>query len=174
MAAVYSSSRLFRYLTKSAGFVISRKNVHVQPISGYIVKATKTEGKDKDVQTITVDAKVDISPLNGVPEEHVKPRKVRIFVPAQSAMQSGTHDTRSWRIEFDQRERWENPLMGWTSSADPLSTLNVDFNTREDAMVFCEQNGWDYFIENEHKSIPKQKSYGANFSWNKRTRVSTK
>ena len=34
--------------------------------------------------------------------------------------------------------------------------------------------GWDYFIENEHKPSPKKKSYGANFSWDKRTRISSK
>ena len=58
----------------------------------------------------------DIQPITGVPEEHVKTRLVRIFIPAKNAMQSGVYGTRRWKIEFDTRERWENPLMGWTSS----------------------------------------------------------
>lgn len=59
---------------------------------------------------------MDISSLSGVPEEHIKTRTVRIFVPARNAMQSGTYGLRRWKIEFDVRERWENPLMGWIST----------------------------------------------------------
>ena len=57
----------------------------------------------------------DVSMLSGVPEEQLKSRRIRIYTPAKNAMQSGTHRTHKWRIEFDTRERWENPLMGWTS-----------------------------------------------------------
>lgn len=31
-------------------------------------------------------------------------------------MQSGTNNVNNWEMEFDNRERWENPLMGWSSS----------------------------------------------------------
>lgn len=31
-------------------------------------------------------------------------------------MQSGTNNINRWQIDFDTRERWENPLMGWTST----------------------------------------------------------
>lgn len=58
----------------------------------------------------------DITTLTGVPEEHIKTRKVHIFVPAKSAMQSGINSTKKWRMDFDTRERWENPLMGWAST----------------------------------------------------------
>ena len=54
--------------------------------------------------------------LSGVPDEHTHDRRVRIYIPAKNAMQSGTYGTRRWRIEFDTRERWENPLMGWAST----------------------------------------------------------
>lgn len=30
-----------------------------------------------------------------------------------------------WKITFDERQRWENPLMGWASTADPLSNSEV-------------------------------------------------
>nr|KAG5693144.1 hypothetical protein BaRGS_025503 [Batillaria attramentaria] len=99
---------------------------------------------------------------------------VRIFIPARNAMQSGSYGMRRWKIEFDVRERWENPLMGWTSTGDPLSNMEVTFSTKEDAMAFCEKNGWDFFIEEPKKPTFKKKSYGANFSWDKKTRVSTK
>ena len=34
--------------------------------------------------------------------------------------------------------------------------------------------GWNWFVEKEQKPKKKVKSYGNNFSWNKRTRTSTK
>jgi len=131
------------------------------------------KGEKKGNITIP-DEKVDISCITGVPEEHVKPRLVRIFTPAANAMQSGTFNTRRWRMEFDERERWENPLMGWCSTGDPLSNTEVNFHSKADAIAFCEKNGWNWFVEKEQKPKKKVKSYGNNFSWNKRTRTSTK
>ncbi|GAB5567269.1 NADH dehydrogenase [ubiquinone] iron-sulfur protein 4 [Prionailurus iriomotensis] len=128
----------------------------------------------RDAQLITVDEKLDITTLTGVPVEHIKTRKVRIFVPARNNMQSGVNNTKKWKMEFDTRERWENPLMGWASTADPLSNMVLTFSTKEDAAAFAEKNGWSYDIEEKKVPKPKSKSYGANFSWNKRTRVSTK
>ncbi|KAL5014874.1 hypothetical protein ScPMuIL_009144 [Solemya velum] len=129
---------------------------------------------EKQVQTLTVDEKMDISSISGVPEEHIKTRYVRIYVPTRNSLQSGTFNTRNWRLDFDTRERWENPLMGWTSTADPLSNMSVQFSSSEDAVEFCEKNGWEYFVEEPKKSVLKNKSYGANFSWNKRTRLAMK
>ncbi|XP_072870870.1 NADH dehydrogenase [ubiquinone] iron-sulfur protein 4, mitochondrial isoform X1 [Chlorocebus sabaeus] len=132
------------------------------------------QDQTQDTQLITVDEKLDLSTLTGVPEEHIKTRKVRIFVPARNNMQSGVNNTKKWKMEFDTRERWENPLMGWASTADPLSNMVLTFRTKEDAVSFAEKNGWSYDVEERKVPKPKSKSYGANFSWNKRTRVSTK
>ena len=40
-------------------------------------------------------------------------------------LQSGNANAHLWEITWDTKEFWSNPLMGWTSSADPLSTLTV-------------------------------------------------
>ncbi|CAL8345659.1 unnamed protein product [Lota lota] len=128
----------------------------------------------QDSQLITVDEKLDISSLTGVPEEHIKTRKVRIFVPTKTAMQSGVNGTKKWKIDFDTRERWENPLMGWASTADPLSNMVLNFSSKEDAIAFAEKNGWSYDVTEKRSAKPRVKSYGANFSWDKRTRRSAK
>ncbi|XP_071482410.1 NADH dehydrogenase [ubiquinone] iron-sulfur protein 4, mitochondrial-like [Diadema antillarum] len=120
------------------------------------------------------DKGMDITTVSGIPEEHIKTRRVRIFVPAQNAMQSGTNNIHRWKMEFETRERWENPLMGWTSTGDPLSNVDVSFRTKEEAIRFAEKNGWWYEVEERQVPKPKSKSYGANFSWDKKTRVSTK
>ncbi|CAF1051833.1 unnamed protein product [Adineta ricciae] len=113
-----------------------------------------------------------IGPLSGVPRDIFKERRCRIFVPARAATQSGTNNTKKWKVEWDTKERWENPLMGWASSADPHSSVMVEFSSKEDAMIYCERYKYEVV---EPPSRPHfRKTYGANFSWNKKTRVSTK
>uniref|UniRef100_A0A9J8DIK4 NADH dehydrogenase [ubiquinone] iron-sulfur protein 4, mitochondrial n=1 Tax=Cyprinus carpio carpio TaxID=630221 RepID=A0A9J8DIK4_CYPCA len=99
------------------------------------------EQQGQGSQLITVNEKLDITTLTGVPEEHIKTRKVRIFVSARNAMQSGVKNTQKWKMDFDTRERWENPLMGWSSTGDPLSNMVLAFSTKEDAIAFAEKNG---------------------------------
>ncbi|KAG8326201.1 NADH dehydrogenase Fe-S protein subunit 4 ndufs4 [Homalodisca vitripennis] len=131
---------------------------------------------DKQIEEgyITIDSPVDISKVTGVPEEHIKSRRVHIFQTVKNAMQSGTDNVGQWSMQFETRERWENPLMGWASTGDPLSNMSIQFRSKDDAIDFCEKNGWQWFLEAEKEVKPKVKSYGFNFSWNKRTRVSTK
>merc|ERR1712226_1294061 len=123
---------------------------------------------------ITVEGAMDVALTSGMPEEERKERLVRIFKPAKNAMQSGTAGIKRWKIEFDNQQRWENNLMGWSSSADPLSNMLIDFATKEDAVAFAERHGWAYELEDPKERAPKTKSYALNFSWNKRTRKSTK
>uniref|UniRef100_A0A4Y7MSL0 NADH dehydrogenase [ubiquinone] iron-sulfur protein 4, mitochondrial n=1 Tax=Daphnia pulex TaxID=6669 RepID=A0A4Y7MSL0_DAPPU len=129
---------------------------------------------EKNDGLITVENKVDISILTGVPQEHITTRHVRIWKPVKHAMQSGTNNTHKWKMEFESRERWENPLMGWASSGDPLSNMQLSFGNKEEAIAFCEKNGWDYSVNEVVEKQPRPKSYGINFSWNKKTRTSTK
>lgn len=58
---------------------------------------------------------MDITRITGVPEEHIKSRLVRISTATKNPMQSGTDNTGFWQMQFETRERWENPLMGWAS-----------------------------------------------------------
>ncbi|XP_043476264.1 NADH dehydrogenase [ubiquinone] iron-sulfur protein 4, mitochondrial [Leptopilina heterotoma] len=123
---------------------------------------------------ITVTTEENVGIVSGVPEEHIKNRTVRIYQPAKNAMQSGTNNTNFWQIEFETRERWENPLMGWTSTGDPMSNVKVDFETKEEAMQHCKKMGWQFSVQKSSDDQPKQRTYGTNFSWNRRTRVTTK
>jgi len=131
--------------------------------------------KDLGEKYITIESeKGAVGIVSGVPDEHIKTRTVRIYQPAKNAMQSGTNNIHHWEICFDTRERWENPLMGWCSSGDPLQATRVQFTSKEEAIQHCESMGWKYLVQKENISNPKPRSYGTNFSWNKRTRVSTK
>ncbi|KAF1587697.1 UNVERIFIED_CONTAM: NADH dehydrogenase [ubiquinone] iron-sulfur protein 4, mitochondrial, partial [Eudyptes robustus] len=133
--------------------------------------------ESKPKEAITVQQSVDeFQDLSGVPEEHKSERRAIIFRPVRNAMQSGWNGTQIWKIELDNQERWENPLMGWSSTADPLSniSMNLDFASQEDAISFCEKNQWPYEVETPQERQIKPKNYGSNFHWNKRTRVGTK
>uniref|UniRef100_A0AC11EI55 NADH:ubiquinone oxidoreductase subunit S4 n=1 Tax=Ovis aries TaxID=9940 RepID=A0AC11EI55_SHEEP len=116
------------------------------------------QDQTRDTQLITVDEKLDITTLTGVPEEHIKTRKARIFVPARNNMQSGVNNTKKWKMEFDTRERWENPLMGWASTADPLSNLVLTFSTKEDAIAFAEKNVFGHAIWHVGSQFSNQQS----------------
>ena len=47
------------------------------------------------------------------------------------------------RIQFDHQARWENETMGWGSTGDPLSNLELDFASKEDAELYCQRMGID-------------------------------
>jgi NADH dehydrogenase (ubiquinone) Fe-S protein 4 len=53
--------------------------------------------------------------------------------------------------------RWENPLMGWQSSADFMNGHRIQFKTKEDAINFANKQGYEYFVQepNERKFRPK-------------------
>lgn len=55
-----------------------------------------------------------------------------------------------------------------------MSNLKIQFGDKTEAINFCEKNGWKWYLEAEPKTKSRAKSYANNFSWNKRTRTSTK
>eukprot|EP00591_Stephanopyxis_turris_P006156 CAMPEP_0195524612 /NCGR_PEP_ID=MMETSP0794_2-20130614/24532_1 /TAXON_ID=515487 /ORGANISM="Stephanopyxis turris, Strain CCMP 815" /LENGTH=259 /DNA_ID=CAMNT_0040654865 /DNA_START=44 /DNA_END=823 /DNA_ORIENTATION=+ len=92
-------------------------------------------------------------------------RLATIARPAQHAMTSGTYKFRHWRVTFDHQESWTNHLMGWNSSADSLQQLNLKFETKEQAMKFCERQGIKFIVEDplEKDDFKGKKDYGDNF-----------
>lgn len=77
----------------------------------------------------------------------------------------------AWRIEFETKPKWVNPLMGWTSTADPLENVGraaLSFDSEAAARAFCERHGWKFTVKAPapaHKLRPKHRlQYGDNFS----------
>lgn len=102
-------------------------------------------------------------------------RKLTIYCVPKTAMQSGSAQTiqggaPAWRIVAEVESKWSNPLMGWTSTADPLETTlrQLTFFSAEEAAAYCDKMGYKYEIEAPvavNKSVrPKRfQGYGANF-----------
>ncbi|THH20077.1 hypothetical protein EW146_g1189 [Bondarzewia mesenterica] len=103
--------------------------------------------------------------VSGAPAE-LRNRAVRIYKPTRNTMQSGGAKTEKWRIDFDILSggaRWENPLMGWASSADYVQGTRLSFRSKEDAVHFAEKQGWDYYVQPPTvKRIPP-KNYAENY-----------
>lgn len=80
-------------------------------------------------------------------------------------MQSGIKDTRRWEIEFATKARWTNPLMGWTSTDDPMGNVSLKFESKEQAMEFAKKQGWKYDVIEpiEAQDLAGEKSYSYNF-----------
>ncbi|KAL7414104.1 ETC complex I subunit conserved region-domain-containing protein, partial [Mrakia frigida] len=95
-------------------------------------------------------------------------RPVRIYKPSKSTMQSGKAGLNHWRIDFDTLAgsgRWINPLMGWASSADYMQGTSIKFQTEEEAVRFCEKQGWEYIVQKPNVQPFKPKTYSENYTY---------
>jgi len=52
-------------------------------------------------------------------------KKAKIYKPSKTAMQSGVKKFEKWIIEFITKDPGKNPLMGWESSSDTNSEINL-------------------------------------------------
>jgi NADH dehydrogenase (ubiquinone) Fe-S protein 4 len=90
----------------------------------------------------------------------------RIYKASKPATQSGTWHGHHWRMDWDilqKGHRWENPLMGWQSSGDYMQGTHLNFKSKEDAILFAQKQGYEYFVQepNERRFVPK--AYANNF-----------
>ena len=90
----------------------------------------------------------------------------RIFKPAKNAMQSGTAKTRDWQLDYEpEQPRTIEPLMGWTSSSDMKQQLTLRFETREEAVAYCEREGIAYQVIEPKERVRRQAAYSDNFAF---------
>ena len=78
-------------------------------------------------------------------------------------MQSGLGKSDKWLIKFETVNTNINPLMGWESSTDTLSELNLEFSSKELAVEYAKKNKIDFEIIEPQKRKIIKKSYADNF-----------
>jgi len=83
-----------------------------------------------------------------------QPRIVTIRQQQARVSQAPTDLERHWIISFaddgEYAENWTNPLMGWVSGAEPMSSnmdLQLAFENAQDAVYFAKKRGWKYVVE---------------------------
>ena len=94
----------------------------------------------------------------------------RIYQPARTAMQSGTAKTKEWVLDYEpETARMVEPLMGWTSSSDMKQQLRLAFETKEEAIAYCERHGITYQVFETTPGKRARISYSDNFAYGRRT-----
>ena len=91
-------------------------------------------------------------------------KKVKIYKPTKTPMQSGLGKNDKWIVEYIAKKPGTNPLMGWESSTDTLSELKLEFSSRESAINYAKKNKIIFeIVEPKQRKILK-KSYSDNFT----------
>jgi hypothetical protein len=94
----------------------------------------------------------------------------RIYKPARNAMQSGTAKTKEWVLEYEpEQPRTVEPLMGWTSSADMKSQIRLQFDSKEEAIAYCERHGIPCQVVEPKEPARRAMAYADNFAFSRRT-----
>jgi ETC complex I subunit conserved region len=89
----------------------------------------------------------------------------RIYKPARTAMQSGTAKTKEWMLDYEpEQPRAIDPLMGWTSSGDMKQQVRLLFDTKEEAIAYCERNGIVFEVSESRPPQRARISYSDNFA----------
>ena len=78
-------------------------------------------------------------------------------------MQSGQGKSYKWILEFETNDPTTNPLMGWESSDDTLSELNLEFPSKELALEYAKRNKINVEIKEPKRRKIVKKSYADNF-----------
>ena len=66
-------------------------------------------------------------------------KKAKIYKPSKTAMQSGLKKFDKWVIEFITNDTSINPLMGWESSDDTYSEINLEFSSKDLAIEYAKK-----------------------------------
>jgi len=93
----------------------------------------------------------------------------RIYKPARTAMQSGTAKTKEWVLDYEpERPPMVEPLMGWTSSSDMKQEVRLFFDSKEEAVAYCEREGIPYQLFVSPPTKRQRISYSDNFAYTRR------
>ena len=90
-------------------------------------------------------------------------KKAKIYKPSKTAMQSGFKKFDKWILEFITEDPGRNPLMGWESSSDTYSELNLEFKSKDLAVKYAKKNNIDFEVVEPQKRKTTKKSYADNF-----------
>ena len=90
-------------------------------------------------------------------------KKAKIYIPTKNSMQSGLGKTNKWLLQFETSNATINPLMGWESSSDTLSELNLEFSSKDLAIEYAKKNKIDFEIIEPQERKTIKKSYADNF-----------
>lgn len=92
--------------------------------------------------------------------------RVRVYMPAKSATQSGRARTQQWLVEPELiSARKPDPIMGWASAGDTLGELKgrLRFDSLEEALAFVKGKGWEAYVQEPSERRVRPRSFLDNF-----------
>ena len=93
----------------------------------------------------------------------------RIYKPAKTAMQSGKAKTKDWVLDYEPEEpRVVEPLMGWTSLRRHEAAGAIAFETKEEAVAYCERHGIAYQVSEPREPARRTMAYADNFAFTRK------
>ena len=93
----------------------------------------------------------------------------RIFRPSKTAMQSGHAKATAWVLEFEPTDaRRQDPLMGWTQTADTEGQVRLSFETRDEAVRYADQHGIAFQLIDPKPAKRIIKAYADNFAFGRK------
>ena len=88
----------------------------------------------------------------------------RIIEQDRKTTQSGRAKAGHWSLEFESaRPQAHDPLTGWVGNADTRTQVRLAFDTKEAAIAYCEQHGFDYHVVPAPQVKLKLQAYADNF-----------
>lgn len=90
--------------------------------------------------------------------------KAKIYKPTKNAMQSGKRDV--WVLEYEPaKKKYVEPLMGWTGSSDMNQQINLNFDSKEEAIEYAQKKEIEFSVVEPKVRKQIKKSYAANFAY---------
>ena len=88
----------------------------------------------------------------------------RISEIERKTTQSGKANAGRWLLEFERAEPLRaDPLTGWAGSGDTRPQVRMTFDSKEDAISYCERNGLGYHLVPAKPTTLKIQAYADNF-----------
>ncbi len=93
----------------------------------------------------------------------------RIYCPSKTAMQSGKAKSAAWVLEFEPKDaRRQDPLMGWTQTADTEGQVRLSFETKDEAVRYADQHGIAFQLIDPKPVKRIIKAYADNFAFGRK------
>ena len=84
-------------------------------------------------------------------------------------MQSGVAKTRDWVLDYEREEApVVEPLMGWTSAGDTRQQVQLRFDSKDEAVAYCERHGIAYQVSEPREPARRTMVYSDNFAFTRK------
>ena len=90
--------------------------------------------------------------------------KAKIYKPSKTAMQSGRSKFNKWVLKIsDSKNQIRDTMMGWNGGSNTSSQIQLNFKSKEDAILYAKSNNIDYEVLETSVRRVISKSYADNF-----------